>query len=433
MRPKTIQTALSIGALLPGSDRPDLKVEHQALDLPSKEHSFTFVFQRLSVPIRRAVMQALLVLASYLDEYPAPIDYHRRRQLALNRLLPVSTWREIALDQSIRENAPNTARMYLAYRLTGSILEQPEEKGNGYFLIQNFIAATPAHILDRLDDYARAFLRENSITEPLSWEPPLSVLDGISMPTEPVCSIDPQVEDAVGHGLVEPRLIRQLHKGTAKATEVLPSENDSFQALLRQSLDSGDSVKEIASKLNKSERMVRHHLARLSFPTQPPDRIQVSSDELRDMYIDQRLTLQEISDRTGLSWPVVHRLIHRSGAPLRSPGSPTDRKGIDPQTFVELPALLVNALKGHRGKERLQRFAAISSYPSLNSAVRSLGLTQSRLSTQIKALERNVGGPLLTRAGRGQPMHLTPLGSELLEVAREKGILRSESAAADPE
>lgn len=429
VQPKTLQTALSIGTLLPGSDRSDLKVQHEALGLPLNTHSFTYVFQSLSGPVQRAVMQVLLVLASYLDQHPAPIDYQRRRQLALNQLLPVVTWDGIVADHSICANPPGAARMYLAYRLTGSILERPEQRGTGHFLVQNFITATPTDILELLDEYAEAFLRLNSIIEPLSWEPPLSLLDGISMPAEPACYVDSMIEDTVGRGLVEPRLIRQMQKRPARIVEALRPGSDSFRARLRQSLDRGDSVKDMASNLNKSERMIRHHLGGLSVPTQPTGKIQLSLDEVRDMYVEERLTLQEIADRTGWSRTAVRRLVLLAGAPLRSVGSFTGRRGIDPQTFAEFPALLKDALQGHHGKERLQRLAAISNYPTLNAAVRSLGLNQPTLSSQIRALERDVGGQLLMRADRGRPMQLTSLGRNLLEVAQEKGIITLGPAA----
>lgn len=429
VKPKTLQTALSIGTLLPGSDRFDLKVQHEALGLPLNGHLFTYVFQSLSDPVRRAVMQALLVLASYLDKHPAPIDYLRRRQLALNQLLPLSTWQDIVMDSGVIGNPPDTARMYVAYRLTGSILERPEQRGTAYFLIQNFITATSTDILDLLDDYARDFLRDNSITEPLSWEPPLSILDGISMPAEPVCYVDSIIEDRIDRGLVEPRLIRQMQERAGGTVEALRPATDSFRTRLRQSLDRGDSVQNMASNLKKSERMIRHHLARLSGPPLPTSKLQVSLDEVHEMYVDQRLTLLEIADRIGWPRAVVRRLVLLSGAPLRSAGSSTGRRGIDPQTYAEFPPLLKNALQGHHGQERLRRFAAISNYATLRAAVRSLGLNQPTLSNQIRALEHNAGGRLLMRAERGRPMHLTRLGRDLLEVAREKGLITSGPAA----
>lgn len=429
VQPKTLQTALSIGTLLPGSGRSDLKVQHQALGLPLNGHSFTYVFQTLSDEARRAVMQALLVLATYLDQYPAPIDYQRRRQLGMNQLLPASTWDDIVAKQGLSVSPPEVARKYVAYRLTGSILDPPEQRGTGYFLVQNFIRATPTTVLDLLDEYAKAYLRENSIIEPLSWEPPLSLLDGISMPAEPAWYINSMTEDAIGRGLVEPRLIRQMQKRADKTFEALRPGSDSFRVRLRQSLDRGDSVKDMASNLKKSARMIRYHLARLEVPSQPAGKIQLSLDEARDMYVDQRLTLQEMAERTGWSRDTVRRLVLLSNASLRSVGRFTGRRGIDPQAYAEFPPLLKSALQGHHGKERLQRFATISSYPTLAVAGHSLGLNQPTLSSQIRDLERCVGDRLLMRARRGRPMQVTSLGRYLLEIAQEKGVITLGPAA----
>lgn len=432
-RPKTLQTALSIGTLLPGSDAPNLKVQNEALGLPLNGRSFTYVFYHLSDPVRRAVMQALLVLASYLDEHPAPIDYQRRRQLKLDQLLPSDTWTGIVQGPSASANPPDAARMYVSYRLTGSILRQRQQSGAAYSLVQNFIAATPAGILDLLDEYAKAFLSENSIIEPLSWEPPFSLLDGISVPKNLERQIAPVVSDVVKRGLVEPMLIRQLQNGTTRTLEPLRPGTDSLQARLRQSLDRGDSVKYMASNLKTSEVMIRHQLARLALPTQPEGKIQLTFAEIREMYLIQRLTIQEIADRTGWSKTTIRRLLLRSGVPSRGTGSFTGRKGIDPQKYAEFPALLKNALQTSHGKERLQRFAAISSYTSLAAAARSLGLHKQTLRSQIQALERSVGGQLLVRADTAHPMHLTRLGVTLMKVAREQGIITGATATEEHE
>jgi hypothetical protein len=422
-RPKTLQTALSIGTLLPGSDRSDLKVQNEALGLPVNGRSFTYVFYHLSDPVRLALMQALLVLASYLDQHPTPIDYQRRRRLALNQLLPADTWTGLVQGHSASANPPDAARMYVFYRLTGSILGPPQQRGAQYSLVQNFIAATPAGILDLLDEYAKAFLRENSIIEPLSWEPPFSLLDGILAPKNPDRQIAPAVSDMVKRGLVETMLIRQVQNGTTRTLEPLRPGTDSLQARLRQALDRGDSVKDMATSLKRSELMVRSHLARLALPTQPEGKIQLTFADLREMYVNQRLTQQEIADRTGWSKTTIRHLLLRSGVPLRGTGSSTGRRGIDPQKYAEFPALLKNALQSNHGKERLQRFAAISNYTSIAAAARSLGLNKQALRSQVNVLERCVGSKLVTRADTAHPMRLTSLGRSLLDVAEEKGLI----------
>jgi hypothetical protein len=187
----------------------------------------------------------------------------------------------------------------------------------------------------------------------------------------------------------------------------------------------------MAAELHKSTRMIRRHIARLGLPD-PVNKVQVDPDEVRDMYLVQRLTSQEIADATGWNRFTIRRLLLLVGVPLRAPGSFTGRTGIDPGAYAEFPAILTKALQGYRGKDRLQRFAAISTYPSLDAAARCLGLDRPTLSGQIQTLERNVGGQLLMRADRWHPMRLTSLGRNLIEVAQEKGIITSGPATEEP-
>ena len=70
---------------------------------------------------------------------------------------------------------------------------------------------------------------------------------------------------------------------------------------------------------------------------------------------------------------------------------------------------------------RLKRFLAVAELKSLTKAAVALGTTQSALSLQMAALERDCGGRLFDRTGRG--VALTELGARLAERAKE--LLRS--------
>jgi LysR family transcriptional regulator, nitrogen assimilation regulatory protein len=70
---------------------------------------------------------------------------------------------------------------------------------------------------------------------------------------------------------------------------------------------------------------------------------------------------------------------------------------------------------------RLKRFLAVAELKSLTKAAVALGTTQSALSLQMAALERDCGGRLFDRTGRG--VALTELGVRLAERAGE--LLRS--------
>jgi DNA-binding transcriptional LysR family regulator len=72
-------------------------------------------------------------------------------------------------------------------------------------------------------------------------------------------------------------------------------------------------------------------------------------------------------------------------------------------------------------------FDAVAREGTFGRAAEKLGYTQSAISQQIAALERVVGGKLFDRPGGPRPVELTPLGSEVLDAARDL-LTRVESA-----
>lgn len=64
---------------------------------------------------------------------------------------------------------------------------------------------------------------------------------------------------------------------------------------------------------------------------------------------------------------------------------------------------------------RLQYFVAVAEHLNFTAAARQLGMAQPPLSTQIRKLESEVGGPLFHREGK---VRLTPLGMLFLDEAR---------------
>jgi DNA-binding transcriptional LysR family regulator len=65
---------------------------------------------------------------------------------------------------------------------------------------------------------------------------------------------------------------------------------------------------------------------------------------------------------------------------------------------------------------QLEYFVAIAEHGSITSAASALYVAQPSLSTQLTALEKEIGGPLLDRLPRG--VRLTPAGREFLIEAR---------------
>jgi hypothetical protein len=318
--PKMLQTGLSIGVLLPGYDRPALALQREALGLSRTDNSLSYVCRRLPTPARDTLMTALLVLASYLDAHPAPIDYGRRRRLSLDGLLPVKTWQGIASNHGRCGNDPAAARLYLTYRLTGSISERTERGGQGYFLVQNFIASTPPGVLDLLEERAKSFLAENGVLEPLSWEPPIGLVTNMPSLRRLGLGADPILESLIVRGLIEPRLISQIEHRTVKSVGALIPGPESFEARLRQSLDRGESVEGMAIALKRSRRMIIHHVSRLGLPPPAGHKAPLDAEGIRDLYLVQRRTAQEIADATGWDKNTIRRLLLLAGVPLRGIG-----------------------------------------------------------------------------------------------------------------
>lgn len=318
--PKILQTGLSIGVLMPGYDRPDLELQRETLGLSGTDNSLSYVCRRFPASARDGLMKAILALANYLDAHPAPIDYGARRRLSVEGLLPEKTWQDIALSDRRCGNDPATASLYVTYRLTGSISEYTERGGQGYFLLQHFIASTPPGILDMLDERAESFLAENGVREPLSWEPPVGLLKHVPHMRRPNPGADPVLESLIVRGLIEPRLISQIENRTVKSVGALIPGPDSIEAQLRHLLDRGESVEDMAVALNRDRRMIIHHISRLGLSPSHGTRAPLDAEGIRDLYLVQRRTQQEIAAATGWNKNTIRRLLLLTGAKARDVG-----------------------------------------------------------------------------------------------------------------
>jgi hypothetical protein len=256
-------------------------------------------------------MKALLTLASYLDSHPAPIDYSRRRRLSLDGLLASAIWQDLS-DHRYGDD-PATARLYLTHRVTGSIPEHTERGGEGYYLLQSFIASTPIWVLDELDKRASTFLAEAGVMEPLNWEPPIDLLRDTPYAQRPRVGADPVLNALIERGLIERPLVRQITERPVKPIGALLPGSDSLEAQLRRSLDRGESVESIAITLNRSQRMIMHHISRLGLPPPPGHKIPLDKEGLRERYVVQGLTAQAIANETGWNKNTIRRLLRVSG------------------------------------------------------------------------------------------------------------------------
>lgn len=78
--------------------------------------------------------------------------------------------------------------------------------------------------------------------------------------------------------------------------------------------------------------------------------------------------------------------------------------------------------------EQLEAFLAVARHRSVSRAAQSLRLAQPTVSDRLRALERDLGTPVVTRRGRG--IDLTPAGRAALEPLRRASTARAEARAA---
>ena len=138
-----------------------------------------------------------------------------------------------------------------------------------------------------------------------------------------------------------------------------------------------------------------------------------------------------------LARPHIHALVERYGQPPQRPTAPRPRKPADPSHGrQQSPADTVpaddlhRALTGRAGPERLRRFAAAMTYPTITETAHALGVSNATLTEQLQRLERDVGTPLFHRATpASQPQHPTQRGTELLAAYTQSGLRRPDRAS----
>lgn len=427
LRAESLQVALSIGVLVPGYKRHDLGTQLKALDLSKRRRqTFSHVFATMDQGRRDAILMSLYNLADYLDRTPAPVDYAARRKMSLAGLLPGGVWRRIIAEADDVKGMPAAgARLYLRYRLTESL---PEQLRSAHYALQIFLISTSPWILDALDAYAASFLIERGINEPLSWEPPIECIDPAARAARTLeWDGVPKADCLAGRGLIDPRLVLRAHSGTAKSVGALLAK-DNLETSIKRAFASGASIEEMAKSFRKSTSMIRWHLERLGLPPSPGDNIRFDSERLERMYLTQRRTLPEIAQKTGWSTTTVRNVLVDTGVSRRSRGSHSGSIGVEAELLETAPALLRSALTDPWSRQRLERFVAISSFPTMGEAVRVRQLNLPALSRQLKRLEADVGGLLLIRAKGHQPMRVTALGRKLKRQAHKYGVIPDATA-----
>ncbi|MGK4582079.1 LysR family transcriptional regulator [Kitasatospora sp. HPMI-4] len=405
------------------------------------------------------MMTALVRLADYLDSNDVPIDYRRRRHLDYTNLLPHEHW----LDICRRTGTPpgqGRREQIIRCRLFQRISGLPAEAAPGYHKVDEapFRAETARaaalqtpELAEELDRAARDFLAEHGIhDEPVTWQPPTSLLDGLDLPGPDPARIDiPRLHqlirqrknpvqyaarafdtsvEAIRYVLDEhPAPALPPTKSVASATGTIrrqARQDVPKETFVRLYLDEHQSLNRIAALTGFSRSVLTALANEYGVPLRdgPQDykpRGTVERDWLIEQYVHHRRTLPDLAQEKGMStsnmarWARVHEVALRP----RGGGSHAAALRISDET-AEMPSILKKALTSPYARQRLDRFLWAISYSTMSEAAAALGINQSALVAQINRLERDLGDPLLERAERGRPMKLTPAGQEVATAAQ---------------
>ena len=130
-----------------------------------------------------SICAGLITLSDYLEKKGAPIDYERRRQLDYSSLLSEEAWEQICseVDGPIRHASATNAHAYMVEVLAGCPTSRERHQRARTGRKAEFRDPSP-NVLRVLDEHALSFLERHGVHEPLSWHPPLGLLDEIDLP-----------------------------------------------------------------------------------------------------------------------------------------------------------------------------------------------------------------------------------------------------------
>jgi hypothetical protein len=341
------------------------------------------------------VCAALMRLSAYLDRHPVPIDYARRRQLDYSGLMPDTEWRRVCRDTHTQQGAAaktNAARRYLFEMISGCPARQIRNNGSARSSAvvvpagaSDFALSLTPQLAARLNTAGQRFLTRHGIDEPLTWQPPLGLLEGLALPGD-----DPGLVDLdTVH-----RLANRPHITIGSIARQLDTTIDVVRHLLIQHPAALYRTAGQQPRRSKTSAAVRAAL---------------SAQALTELYHGQGLSIAAIARQFGTSSATVTRIAAEQAISLRR------------FNISDVPTVLLPALAGECGWQRLQRFASAVDYPNLLAAAEAMCIPASHLGVQIQRLERDLGAPLINRATSTHAMTPTTFGRDIARAVRNWG------------
>jgi hypothetical protein len=409
--PMRLRPAAAVALLLPHSDlklpkAAALLSEHVKGD--AVEHQLTAL---ASTPNGDATLQVLTQLSLALDQQGSPIDYARRRRLAVaTELIDASTWKQLSHRNNYFKGSRRRlrfARCYLYELLTGgnlTIAPQPYNLPSPLRAeYHEFVLWLPAPLVHDLHNHARTLLDRSGLAdEPLHWQPPKELVTAEVWP-----GADPDLTDP---------------------------------APLHRQLQSGEPASRVARRHGLSmehlRHVIRHHpLPGQEQPRHRPGAILAYHDSahryrrvgdayhvnviwLHEQYVTWRRTLADIAADIGCHSTTLAEFAKQQRIPLRPRGGGSSfiAPNAAPAHPAALPSPLRDALTGQDARSRIDRFLVIAKYGTIRKAAAELGKSDATLHKQLTNLENRCGGPLFQRLPRRLGA-LTELGDQLRQQA----------------
>lgn len=454
---RQLRAALSMALLLPGWSRREF--QPLITMLHGREPIKTHIISNLAnAADGTAVLAAICILADYLDNQPAPIDYRRRRTLDGAILLPEQTWKAICnrTDTPIGAGPHREAvRRFLYQRITGVDLQTLRGPYGlrARTLDTIRLAQVPflmsARLLSALDAHCTEFLREHGVDEPVTWSPPTRLVAELDLPGSKALELDiaqhlgeicqhapSSAAKSLGVSIERLRLHFEtqppdtpwpakrksptkpaLNHRTRLSAEQVRTRADELltrEYLERERITLRKSIREIArdAGLHKS-----HVARRLDAVGLPRWRLGIAVDEtwLVEQYVTEKRPAQNIATELGLSPTTVKRTLVRLGVELR----PANERTVWPASaLTTAPVLLQPALAHRGGLRRLRLFEQSMAFATLAEAAQALGIGLGVLSSSLTKLEGHLGFKLFDRSDwrNGLINRATPDGRVILSA-----------------
>ncbi|OBF76574.1 TniQ family protein [Mycolicibacterium fortuitum] len=352
-----LRPALSSILLLVNS-RLNLGEAARVIDSPIDGHAAPRVLQLLEKQDQwLSIRAAIIRMADHLADHGVPIDYQRRRQLDYTMLLPDKVWAQICRDTATPGPQPvraRIARCFLFERLSGKPAStSPSALDDSAFRTKtaNFPRHLTPELAQALNDHAHEFLTNQGIDEPVMWQPPKGVLDGLDLPgPDPatveiadlhrVMAVDGIKLGAAAHrlntSLDTVRFLLEAHPAPRPDPEPsapLPtSYNRAYStakaALSRQRLADlyereRMSLKDIAATVGVSRQIIARLARDYDLPLRESGlqaRTTIDRDWLYDQYVNKRRALPDIAQEAGMSTANMARWAKTHAIPMRGRG-----------------------------------------------------------------------------------------------------------------